>query len=344
MTTLTQTLNKNSYTLSELADKIGGKIDGDGSLVIHSAAPIESASSGEITFIANEKYIKHIQNTKASAIILDEQVQAPDLAIIRHNNPYLAFAMVLDILYPDLPDVATGVAQSAILENTTTLDLTARIGELCHIRAGVTIGKESRLISSVFVGKNVTIGDNCILSPGVRIMDKCQLGNNVIIHSSTVIGSDGFGFAESDTGLKKIKQIGNVIIDDNVEIGSNCSIDRGALGPTHIGAGTKIDNLVQVAHNVQIGRHSIIVAQVGISGSTKIGNGVILAGQVGVAGHLEIGDGVMAGGQSGVTKSIKAGKKVFGTPAREIMKSKRIEALLNRLPDMFKRIKKLEEK
>ena len=143
---------------------------------------------------------------------------------------------------------------------------------------------------------------------------------------------------------KKIKQVGNVIIDDNVEIGSNCSIDRGALGPTKIGTGTKIDNLVQIAHNVQIGRHSIIVAQTGISGSTKIGNGVILAGQVGVIGHIEIGDGVQAGGQSGITKSVKAGTKVFGTPAREIMKSKRIEALLNRLPDMLKRLKKLEEK
>ncbi len=341
---MTQTQNKNSYTLLELADKIGGKVDGDGSLVIHSAAPIESASTGEITFIANEKYLKHISNTHATAIILDDQVQAPNVAIIRHYNPYLAFAMVLDILYPDLPDVTTGVAQSTIVEDSTTIDSTSRIGELCHIRKGVTIGKESRLISSVYIGKNATIGDNCILYPGVRIMDDCKIGNNVIIHSSTVIGSDGFGFAESDTGLKKIKQIGNVIIEDNVEIGSNCSIDRGALGPTHIGMGTKIDNLVQIAHNVQIGRHSIIVAQVGISGSTKIGNGVILAGQVGVAGHLEIGDGVMAGGQSGVTKSIKSGTKVFGTPAREIMKSKRIEALLNRLPDMLKRIKKLEEK
>lgn len=335
--------NKSSYTLHELAETIGGKVDGDGSIVIHSAAPIETAANGEITFIANEKYLKHLQATKASAIILDDRIKAENLSIIRHKNPYLAFALVLDILYPDLPDVELGIAQSAVIEENITIDPTARIGELCHIRSNAKIGKETRLISSIFIGKNVVIGDNCILYPGVRIMDDCQIGDNVIIHASTVIGSDGFGFAESDKGLKKIKQVGNVIIEDYVEIGSNCSIDRGALGPTVIGIGTKIDNLVQIAHNVQIGRHSIIVAQTGISGSTKIGNGVVLAGQVGVGGHIEIGDGVIAGGQSGITKSIKPGTKVFGTPAKELMKSKRIEALINRLPDMLKRIKKLEK-
>ncbi len=335
--------NKNSFSLKDLADKIGGTVDGDGSLVINSAAPIDIASSGDITFIANEKYLKHLASTNASAVILDDKIEASNLSIIRHKNPYLAFALVLDILYPELPDVATGIAPSAILEDATAIDSSARVGALCHIRSGAKIGKETRLVSSVFIGKNVEIGDNCILYPGVRIMDGCTLGNNVSIHSSTVIGSDGFGYAESDTGLKKIKQIGNVIIEDHVEIGANCTIDRGALGPTQIGIGTKIDNLVQIAHNVQIGRHSIIVAQVGISGSTKIGNGVILAGQVGVAGHIEIGDGVMAGGQAGVTKSVKAGTKVFGTPARELMKSKRIEAILSRLPDMYKRLKKLEE-
>ncbi len=344
MIILLQANNKRTYTLNELAETIGGKVDGDGSLVIHSAAPIETASDEDITFIANEKYLKHLATTKATAIILDEQVAASNLSIIRHNNPYLAFALVLDILYPELPDVNYGIAKSAIIEKNSTIDSTARIGELCHIRSHTKIGQESRLISSVFIGKNVVIGDNCILYPGVRIMDDCQIGNNVIIHASTVVGSDGFGYAESEFGLKKIKQIGNVVIEDNVEIGSNCSIDRGALGPTVIGMGTKIDNLVQIAHNVQIGRHAVIVAQAGVAGSTIIGNGVILAGQVGVAGHLEIGDGAMAGGQSGVIKSIKAGVKVFGTPAREIMKSKRIEALLNRLPEMLKRIKKLEEK
>ncbi len=197
------TKNKKSYTLNELAETIGGKVDGDGSIEIHSAAPIETATKGEITFIANEKYLKHLLNTKASAIILDDKVEAPNLSVIRHKNPYLAFALVLDILYPDLPDVSVGVAPRTIVEDSTTIDSTARIGELCHIRSNTTIGKETRLISSVFVGNNVVIGDNCLIYPGVRILDGSQIGNNVIIHSSTVIGSDGFGYAESELGLKK---------------------------------------------------------------------------------------------------------------------------------------------
>jgi UDP-3-O-[3-hydroxymyristoyl] glucosamine N-acyltransferase len=206
------------------------------------------------------------------------------------------------------------------------------------------IGRNCQLVSSVYVGRNVTIGDNCLIYPGARILDGTVIGSNVSIHSSTVIGSDGFGYAESPTGLKKIKQVGWVEIEDDVEIGSNCSVDRGALGPTRIGRGSKIDNLVQIAHNVEIGQHCIIVAQVGISGSTKLGNGVILAGQVGLVGHIELGDGVKVGAQSGVNHSIEAGKMVFGYPAREIMQSKRIEASLSRLPDLFKRVRRLEDK
>ena len=336
--------NNYSFTLSELAEKIGAKVDGDGSRVINSAAPIETAAEGDITFIANQKYLKHLETTKASAIIIDHEIKCSNISALRHDNPYLAFAMVIDILYPELPDVNTGIDKTSAVEDNVSVDSTSRIGPLCHIRSGSSVGKETRIVSSVFVGKNVTIGDNCILYPGVRIMDDTKIGNNVIIHSSTVLGSDGFGFAESDTGLKKIKQIGWVEIEDNVEIGSNCSVDRGALGPTKIGMGTKIDNLVQIAHNVQIGRHSIIVAQVGISGSTKIGNGVVIAGQVGVAGHIEIEDGAIIGAQSGVTKSVKSGSKLFGTPARDIMLSKRIEASMKRLPELLKRVKKLEEK
>jgi UDP-3-O-[3-hydroxymyristoyl] glucosamine N-acyltransferase len=182
------------------------------------------------------------------------------------------------------------------------------------------------------------------LYPGVKIMNDCRIGDRVILHAGVVIGSDGFGFAESDQGLKKIKQVGWVEIDDDVEIGANTTVDRGAIGPTRIGAGTKIDNLVQIAHNVEIGKHCIIVSQVGISGSTKIGNGVVLAGQVGLVGHIEVGDGVRVGAQSGVPKSIPPGKMMFGSPAREIMETKRIEAALVRLPDLLKRVRKIEKK
>lgn len=327
--------------LAELAEQIGAKIDGDGGIEINAAAPVDSAGKGDITFIANKKYLKHLESTNASAIILDFDIPAPNLTALRHKNPYYAFACALDILYPDSVDIQPGSDPSAVISKNAVIHSSAAIGPLCHIKQA-DIGNNAKLISSVYVGNDVTIGDNCLIYPGVRIMDGTKIGNNCIVHSSTVIGSDGFGFAESDTGLKKIKQIGWVEIGDNVEIGSNCSIDRGALGPTKIGSGTKIDNLVQIAHNVELGNHCIIVSQVGISGSTKLGNGVILAGQVGVIGHLELGDGVTVGAQSGVSKSVPAGKTVFGSPARDVMETKRIEAALHRLPALLKRVRNLE--
>ena len=196
----------------------------------------------------------------------------------------------------------------------------------------------------LYVGTNVKIGENCIIYPNVTILDDSQIGDNVIIHASTVIGSDGFGYAESEIGLKKIQQIGYVLIEDNVEIGSNVSIDRGTLGATKIGTCTKIDNLVHIAHNVQIGQHSIILGQVGIAGSAKLGNQVIIAGQAGVAGHVTVGDNSIIGGQSGITKSIKGNNKYFGTPAKDFMTNAKINASINKLPDLFKRVKELENK
>jgi UDP-3-O-[3-hydroxymyristoyl] glucosamine N-acyltransferase len=196
----------------------------------------------------------------------------------------------------------------------------------------------------VFIGENVTVGDNCLFYPGVKIMADCKIGDNVILHPGVVIGSDGFGYAWSGTEHKKIQQIGWVEIDDDVEIGSNTTVDRGALGPTRIGRGTKIDNLVQVAHNVEIGAYSIVVSQVGISGSTKVGNGVIIAGQAGLIGHLEIGDKAIIGAQAGVSKSVPPGKAVLGSPARDIMEEKRITTIQKRLPELLKRIKNLEDK
>lgn len=331
-----------SYSIAELAKQVGAEFDGDGNIEINSAAPIDKAAVGDITFIANSKYLIFLETTKASAIVLDESTPSGNLTVIRHSNPYLTFSKIIDILYPDPIDLKTGIDPTSVIEDAQ-IDPTAAIGPLCHIKSGSKIGSSSRLLSSVYVGENVTIGENCLIYPGVRIMDGSKIGNNVIIHSSTVVGSDGFGFAESETGLKKIKQIGWVEIDNDVEIGSNCSIDRGALGPTKIGAGTKIDNLVQIAHNVEVGRHCIIVSQVGISGSTKLGNGVVLGGQVGIIGHIELGDGVMVGAQSGVSKSVESGKTIFGSPARDIMLTKKIEASLKRLPELLKRVRKLEK-
>ena len=336
--------NKQVFTLADLAAKVGAQLEGDGSIEISGAAPIEKAQAGDITFVANRKYIKHLDKTTASAVVLDIATPYARTAVVRHNNPYLTFARIVDILYPDIPHTNPGVHASSIIDRTASVVGSAIVGPLCHVGAGSTIGDGTQMISSVYIGRNVSVGKNCLFHPGVRILDDTVIGNNVIFQAGAVIGSDGFGYAESDTGLKKIKQIGWVEIGDDVEIGANTTVDRGALGPTKIGKGTKIDNLVQIAHNVELGQHCIIVAQVGIAGSAKLGNGVILAGQVGVIGHLEIGDGVQVGAQSGVKGDVPAGKTYFGSPAREIMEAKRIEASMSRLPDLLKRVRKIEEK
>jgi len=332
------------YSLSEVAEKTGAVLQGDGSVQIRGVAPIESAAEGDISFVANRTYAKHIPTTGASALVLDHDTNCDNLPVIRHQNPYLTFALVVDLLYPDVPAVAPGIHPTAVVDPDSEIQASAAVGPFCQVGKGSTIGENCQLLSSVYLGDNASIGNNSKLYPGVRVMNGCKIGRNVIIHSGVVIGSDGFGFAESATGLKKIRQIGWVEIADDVEIGANTTIDRGAIGPTKVGRGTKIDNLVQIAHNVEIGDNCIIVSQVGISGSTKIGNGVILGGQVGLVGHIEIGDSVRVGAQSGVSKSIADSKTVFGTPARDIMQTKRIEASLVRLPELLKRVKAIERK
>lgn len=339
-----KTKDKISFTLSEIASKVNGTVKGDGDIMINGIAPIQTASNGHITFIANNAYNKYLKVTNASAVILSPDSPDTELAGIIHDNPYLTFAKVINLFYPEDKFIEPSIDSSAIVEKNIKIDESTGIGALCHIREGATIGKNCQLVSSVFIGRNVTVGDNCLLYPGVIILDDCKIGDNVIIHAGTVIGSDGFGYAESKTGLYKIKQIGWVEIGNDVELGSNVSVDRGAIGPTKIGDRTKIDNMVQIAHNVEIGTDCVIVSQVGIAGSTKIGNRVILAGQVGVVGHITIGDDVKVGAQSGVKNSIESGKTYYGSPAREFGKSARIEASLRRLPELLKRIKKLEQK
>ena len=343
-TNLRNSSNKPEHQLSEIATLVGGTIEGNPQTVIRSAAPIQNAGPDDLSFVANSKYLDFIATTKAGALVLAPGIECDHLPVIRHENPYLAFATALDLLYPDEPMIPEGTDASAITSELCEIDPTVRIGPLCIIGRGSRLGANSQLVSSVHIGDDVHIGEGCLLYPGVKIMNGCRIGDRVIIHPGVVIGSDGFGFAESPTGLKKIKQVGWVEIADDVEIGANTTIDRGALGPTRIGRGTKIDNLVQIAHNVEIGENSIIVAQVGISGSTKLGNGAVLGGQVGLVGHIEVGDGVKVGAQSGVSKSVPAGKMMFGSPARDIKETMRIEASLVRLPDLLKRVRKIEKK
>jgi len=330
--------------LKELADFVGGELSGDENIEIESAAPIEFARSGQITFVANSKYAKFLETTAASAVVLSYDMEFTRRPNIRHKNPYYAFALILDRLYPEKEEFPKGIHSSAVTSDSAHIGQHCSVGAMAYIGNDSSIGDNSIIMPMVYIGNRVKIGRNCRIYPGVSLLDDTIIGNNVIIHSGTVAGSDGFGYASHEGGIKKVKQIGWVEIGNDVEIGANVTIDRGALGPTRIGNCVKIDNLVQIAHNVEIGDFSIIVSQVGISGSTRLGKGVILAGQVGLVGHIEIGDGVQVGAQSGVNHDIPAGARYFGYPAREIAKTARIEACISRLPELFKRVRELEKK
>ncbi len=329
-------------TLEELSKNLDCELRGSGGTEITSAAPIESAVKGQISFIANPRYLKYLESTSASAVILSVDEKFDRLPSLRDKNPYLLFARVIALLYPDEASTST-IAKSAIVSPSAKVHPSASVGEYCVIEGGAEIGAGTIIDAHCFIGQDVRIGENCRLFPRVTIRERCTLGSEIILQPGVVIGGDGFGYARSEAGYTRLKQIGTVTICDRVEIGVNCAIDRGALGATIIGAGTKIDNLVQIAHNVEIGENSIIVSQVGISGSTKLGEWVTLAGQVGVIGHLNIGDRAVATAKAGVTKDIPADTTVFGRPAKEIHAAQKIAAACNRLPQLGKRVKALEE-
>lgn len=334
---------ESEHTAQDIARALGGELRGDPQTTVSGVAPIASAVEGELTFLANAKYKQYLSTTKASVVIVGEDVECPEaLVTIQHENPYLAFALAVEIIYPDKPHLSPGIHPQAVVEDGAEIDPSAAVGPFCHVRSGSVVGPDTQLISGCFVGRDCRIGSSCVIYPGVKMMDRTQIGDRVIIHASTVLGSDGFGFAQEQGVSHKVRQVGYVQVGDDVEIGSNVSVDRGALGPTKIGNGVKIDNLVQIAHNVCIGDNSIIIAQVGISGSTTLGRDVILAGQVGVTGHLDIGDGVRVGAQSGLTKSVPPGKTMFGSPAWEINEALKVNAALRRLPDLLKRVQQLE--
>lgn len=332
-------------TVKELADKIGAEFRGDGDVVIEAAAPIDIAGEGQISFLSNPAYKKHLTTTKASALVVSSDSIVDHCSCIFGDNPYLLFSRIVDILYPPEYDENWTVHPTAVVAESANLAEKVEIGPNVVIEDSATVGNETVIRAGSFIGKKTVVGNNCLIAPNVSILHGCKIGNEAIIHAGTVIGSDGFGFAPAGEGqeYKKIRQVGWVEIGDRVEIGANVTIDRGAIGPTVVENGVKIDNLVMIAHNVRIGENSIIVAQVGISGSTKVGINVILAGQVGTVGHIEIGDGAMVGAQSGVSRSLEGGKKYFGYPARPIGESMRIEAALRKLPDLIKRVKQLEK-
>jgi len=333
-----------SFTVTEIAKHLEGEVLGDGQTRLNAFAPVDRAKAGDLTFAENEEFFAKAEQSLASAVIVSG-VNASNngKVLIRVKNARVAFARALSLFFPE-PALPPGSHPSATVAASASVHKTAYVGPNCVIGERVKLGAGVVLHGGVVVADDCEIGDGTVLFPNVTLYPRSQLGQRGRIHAGAVIGSDGFGYV-LDGGLhRKIPQVGNVIIGDDVEIGANATIDRGALGPTVIGKGTKIDNLVQIAHNVQIGEHCIVISQAGVAGSTKLGNYVILAGQAGVAGHLKLGNKVTVGAQAGVMTDIPDGQMWLGSPAQPDKQTKRQMIAAQHLPQLLRRFKKVEKK
>lgn len=335
--------------VKKIVEIVGGTlITGDANLEIKGVASIEKATGTDITFIGNEKYLSFLSDTAAGAVLIPKELKDAQInssvAVISVDNPSLSFSSVITAVFPDKKKTKIGVHASAVLGDNVTLGKDVTIGANAVIEDGVKIGDNSFIGACTYIGADTSIGADCEISPNVTVMDRMIIGDRVVIHSSSVIGSDGFGFAEGASQLQKIPQVGIVLIEDDVEIGSNVSIDRARFDKTIIGRGSKIDNLVQVAHNVEIGQNCIVVSQVGISGSTKLGNNVILAGQSGLVGHIQVGDNVVLAARGVFTKSVDKPGIYSGFPAVPHAQEKRKSVMIARLPKMYKQLKDLLKK
>lgn len=331
-------------TLQELSERLSCRLEGDGSIEIARVTGIEDARAGDLTFFANPKYAAELRATRASAVILHESAEAAPCAMLRTREPYLTFAKALELFAPNRRPPA-GVHPLAHVGEGASIAPDASIGPFAVIGDRARVGARTIVHAHVVVGAESEVGEDCILYSHVSVRERVQIGNRVILQNGVVIGSDGYGFAQTREGTHyKIPQIGGVIIEDDVEIGANSAVDRPAVGHTRIAAGTKIDNLVQVAHGVSIGKHVLIAGQAGIAGSTVIEDNVVLAGQVGVAGHITIGKGVRATAQTGIPNSVDAGAFISGYPAidnRDWLKS---SAVFRKLPELRKQVAELEKR
>ena len=332
-----------SFTAAEIAQHIGGEVVGDKNASLKNFAPAESAQAGDLTFAENEDYFARAEQSAATAVIAEERFKSTKKILIRVPNARIAFAKAMALFFPERTYPA-GVHPTAAVAASAQIDPTAHIGPHCVVGERVKIGTRSVLQAGNFVGDDSKLGEDTNLFPNVTVYPHTEIGARVRIHAGTVVGSDGFGYVQDGVIHRKVPQIGNVIIGDDVEIGANVTIDRGALGPTVIGKGTKIDNLVQIAHNVEIGEHCILIALVGISGSTKLGNYVVLAGQVGLAGHLKIGNQVVVTAKSGVMHDIPDGGKWMGIPAQPDKQTKRQMIAIQHLPELLRRVAELERR
>jgi UDP-3-O-[3-hydroxymyristoyl] glucosamine N-acyltransferase len=335
-----------ALTLGEIAAALGAELRGDPGLAIQGAAPLDQAGPSHISFFANAKYADQLAATGAGAVLLtaQEALRAPQgTAVLVSRNPYRDFAVAVGRWFDPRPRPAPGIHASAVVAPDARVDPTAHVGALAVIGAGCVIGPRSAVHAQAHVGPGCRIGADCVLHPTAVLYDGCRLGDRVIIHAGAVLGADGFGFApDPPNGYVKVPQIGWVEIQDDVEIQANACVDRGALGATLIKRGAKLDNLVQIAHNVEVGEHTVIAAQSAVSGSTKLGRWVTMAGQSATAGHLTVGDQAVITGQAGAGKDVPAKAMVSGSPAQPMLEHHRGLAELNRLPELKKRVKALE--
>ena len=335
------------FTAKEIAHKLGGTVEGDENVVIYKPCRIEEVDEHGITFLANPKYTHYIYERKAAAILIakDFHLEHPvDATLIRVDNPYLCVARVLHLF-----NSANGPKRGRSCRSS--VHHSAKVGKGCYIGQFAVVGKKAKIGNNVqiypqvYVGDYCEVGDNTILYPGVKIYRECKIGNNCILHAGVVVGADGFGFAPKDDGsYGKIDQLGNVVIGDDVEIGANTCIDRATMGSTIIHQGVKIDNLCQVAHNVSIGKNTVMASQSGCAGSGKVGEQCVIAGQVGIVGHVTVGDNVTIAAQAGVTNNVKSGSVMLGSPAMDGAKQKRIFVLMRKLEEMYNRLGALEKK
>jgi UDP-3-O-[3-hydroxymyristoyl] glucosamine N-acyltransferase len=335
------------FTVDQIATILQGTVNGDGTQFISGFDKIEEGKSGSISFLSNPKYESYLYDTNATAVIVSKDLilkQAVKTTLILVEDPYVAFTILLQKYQEMTAERETGISTHALIEKDVTIGQAAFVGRFTSIDSQSSIGNETSIYNQVSIGKNVHIGHNCIIYPGVVIYKDTIIGNNVVIHANAVIGSDGFGHApQADGTYKAIPQLGNVVIEDNVSIGANTTVDRATMGSTYIRNGVKLDNLVQIAHNVDVGANTAIAAQTGISGSTKIGENCLIAGQVGIAGHLTIAPKTIITGRAGVTKSIKqAGQVVGGYPAVNNAEYLKRSALIRRLPELFDQIKNIK--
>jgi UDP-3-O-[3-hydroxymyristoyl] glucosamine N-acyltransferase len=332
-----------AFTTAEIAKHLEGEVLGDASATLKGFAPADSARPGDLTFAENEDFFDRAVNSAATAIIADQRFSSTKKILIRVSNARVAFAKAMALFFPERTFTA-GIHPTAIVATGAKIDPRAHIGPYCVIGERVRLGARTVLQGGNFIGEDSKLGDDVNLFPNVIIYPHTEIGRRVRIHANTVIGSDGFGYVQDGDIHRKVPQIGNVVIGDDVEIGAGVMIDRGALGSTVVGKGTKIDNLVQIGHNVEIGEGCLLIAQVGIAGSAKIGNYVVLAGQTGVAGHLKIGNKVTVTAKSGVMHDIPGGEKWFGIPAQPDKQGKRQLIAIQRLPDLLRRVAELEKK